>query len=138
MRKYRPKAMIVGGLVLVGGLLSACDALRDSEPFTAAVTYEQQPDGSIVVEPPEILADNSFGQIQVDNQTDCRRGFAIDDLAVYEEIPARQVRTVSVDEARDGRTYQFYDHCDDVGCGCETTSAIAGQMRVEYRPEEFR
>lgn len=135
---YRTKVTLFGGLLALSTLLAGCDALRDSEPFVATVTYEQQPDGSILVEPPTIVADNSWGQIQVDNQTDCKRGFAIDDLAVFEQIPARQVLAVRVDEAKDGRTYNFYDHCDEIGCGCDADSGISGKMRVEYRPEEFR
>jgi len=130
--------MLLGGLLGLAALLTGCDALRDSEPFVATVTYQQQEDGSILIEPETIEADNSYGQIQVDNQTDCRRGFAVDDLAVYEEIPARQVKTVGVDEAKDGRTYTFYDHCDVIDCGCEEKSGITGKISVEYRPEEFR
>jgi hypothetical protein len=129
MRSHR---LIITSIALLALTIAGtgCDALRDSEPFTITVTYVQGPDGTITLEPAEIIADNSWGQVQVDNQTDARRGFAIDDLAVYEEIPARDVRTIQVDEAKDGRTYAFYDH--------KNPGEVEGEIKVRYRAEEFR
>lgn len=127
---YRPRLILLSALLAALTIAgTACDALRDSEPFTMTVVYLQQADGTVKVTVSG-NADNSFGQVQVDNQTDLKRGFAIDDLAVYEEIPAREVRTVEVDEARDGRTYAFYDH--------KNPGTVRGEMVVVYRAEEFR
>lgn len=120
-------ALVLSGVALVA---PACSALRDSQPFTVTVSYDRSPGGGAIVTPLKFDADNAFGEVQVVNNTDEKRGFAIDDLAVFETIPAGQSKLVSIQEAKNNRTYTFYDqlHPKD----------FEGQMVVKYVAEEER
>lgn len=91
-------------------LMASCSALKDArEPWEADLRYEDV-SGAAVAEPATLRADGPFGRVQVSNFTQVKRGFAIEELAIYEQIlPDRTLRVV-VDEARDGKTYAFYDH----------------------------
>ena len=116
--------------VLLGLLASSCGFLRDAQPFTATVAYNPGDGGTVVVSPPSFDADAAFGEVQVVNNTDIERGFAIDDLAVYETIPAGHSKLVILQEAKDGRTYEFYDHLHP--------DAVRGTMVVKFVAEDER
>lgn len=106
MRARRITAGILA--VSLGVALSGCAALRDAEPFTKTVIYDEDPvTGRLTVEPLNFEADWSFGEIQVLNRTDVEHGFAIRELAVFEKIPKGLQRNVGISEARDGKTYTF-------------------------------
>lgn len=130
MTMLRARKGLTLTLALVALALSACDYLRDTEPFTVTLLYQPGPNGSVVVEPATFKADNGFGEIQLVNNTDEKHGFAIKELGVFEEILERKTRTFTVEEARDGRTYTFYCHLHD--------NELSGNMVVEYLTEEER
>lgn len=89
---------------------SACSWFEDPiEPWQRDIIYEERA-GAVVAVPETLTVDAPFGFILLTNDTTRLRGFAIDELAVYERIrPEGQVR-IRVEEARDRRTYVFYDH----------------------------
>lgn len=117
-------------LIVLGLLASGCSFLRDAQPFTATVSYNPGTGAAVAVSPESFEADSGFGEVQVVNNTDVERGFAIDDLAVYETIPAGHSKLVILQEAKDGRTYKFYDHLHP--------GEVLGRMVVKYVAEDER
>lgn len=103
----RPLGVLLAAACLV---TSSCAFLRDpQEPWQASVHYQLRGPGAVSV-PDRIQVDGSFGYIELTNETFVRRGFAIDELAVYEQVRPDSGTRVTVDEAEDGKTYRFYDH----------------------------
>jgi hypothetical protein len=118
-------------IVLLGTSLSGCAALRDAEPFTKTVIYDEDPaTGRLTVEPLNFDADWSYGEIQVLNRTEEEHGFAIRELAVFEKIPKGLQRTVNINEARDGRTYTFECHLHP--------NEFFGRITVNYKDVDER
>jgi len=111
-------------------VLPACAQIRDPDPFSATIEYEEGPGGSVTVSPLEIKADTNFGLIQIVNSTNSEHGFAIRELGVFEKIPKGRTRTVSVSDVRDNRTYVFECHLHD--------NEFKGSMVVKYVAEEER
>jgi hypothetical protein len=121
---------------------ASCSALKDKEPFTATVIYDLGPGGRPYVHPLEFKADTSYGQVTVVNNTAELRGFAIDELAVYEIIPAGHSRIVNVQEAHQVpqtagctsrppcHTYVWYDQ--------KHTDQFHGKMNVHFVSEQER
>jgi len=98
-------------ILAVAALGSSCSALKDAEPWTQTLTYNDDGGRSPVAITPKVLqGDAADGVIQIVNNTVVERGFAIDELAVYETIPSGQTKNVDVREAKNHRTYTFYDH----------------------------
>lgn len=120
-------------LVLVmAGVISSCGYLRDKEPWDQTLQYRRDAaTGALVVEPLVLQGDLNYGIVLVVNDTAERRGFAIRDLAVFEEIPAGLSVPVEVDEAQDGKTYTFEDHV-------APDAQWEGKLVIEYVDEEFR
>ncbi|MFA5891276.1 MAG: cupredoxin domain-containing protein [Actinomycetota bacterium] len=116
--------------VALGLVVSACGFLKDAPPFTATISYNSGVGGAVVVSPATFEADAAFGEVQVVNNTDVKRGFAIDDLAVYETIASGHSKLVVIQEAKDGKTYEFYDQLHP--------GAIKGLMVVKYVAEGER
>jgi hypothetical protein len=110
--------------------LSSCSYLKDKEPWTATVIYTETGDGSYTASPLVIEADSNAGLIQVVNETNQRHGFAVRELAVFEEIPAGLTIQVELLEAKDDHTYVYEDQLDP--------NAFKGEIRVNYLSEEFR
>lgn len=119
--------------VLVIGLMVAstgCAALRDAEPFTATISYEEAPGGGITLTPDTIQGDAAFGEVQVVNDAGDKHGFAIDKLAVFEEIPSGRSKTISISEAEDDTTYTFY---------CQLhPGEFTGKLVIDYVEEAGR
>lgn len=117
-------------------LSSACSALKDQEPWTQTLKYDDHSgEGPLTITPtkdgvPTLEGDASFGEVQVVNNTIKERGFAIDELAVYEKIPAGQTRVVAVNDAKNHRTYRWYDLVNP--------NEIKGRLVVEFRAKELR
>ena len=129
MRARRITAAILA--LTVGLSLTGCASLRDQEPFSKTIVYDDDPvTGRIIIEPLEFEADWSYGQIQVVNRTQEKHGFAIRELAVFEEIPRGLQRTVNIDEARDGKTYTFECQLHD--------GEFFGKMIVRFKSEDER
>jgi hypothetical protein len=119
-------------LVLVlAGFISSCGYLRDKEPWDQTLQYRRDSSGVLIIEPLVLHGDTNYGVVHVVNDTAERRGFAIRDLAVFEEIPAGLTVTVEVDEAQDDETYSFEDHVAD-------DAEWQGQLVIDYVAEEFR
>ena len=117
-------------------LSSSCSALKDEEPWDQTLKYDDHSgQGPLTIEPmkdgvPTLLGDAAFGQVQIVNNTVVERGFAIDELAVFEKIPAEQTRLVIVTEAKNHHTYTWYDQLHP--------NEIRGKLVVEYRSKELR
>ena len=128
----------LGGLVLALGLVaSSCSMLRDTQPFTQTIAYDdQQGSGPVTIEPQQLEGDAAFGLIQVVNDATEEHGFSIDELAVFEKIPAGQSKTITVQEARDGRTYLFYCQIHDKDA--ESAKEFRGELVIRYKAEEER
>lgn len=109
----------------------SCAALKDAEPWTQTITYDDNGGkGPLTITPTELVGDSAFGQVQVVNNTITERAFSIDDLSVYEKIPAEQSRLVEVGEAKNHRTYTFYDQLHP--------NEIRGTLKIEYKSKEQR
>lgn len=123
----------LAAIALAAALLApACGALKDPiEPWDKSLNYE----GTIrtlEAQPSVVEVDGPFGFLTITNNTPVERGFAIDELAVYEKIiPDGQFR-VHVEEAKDGQRYPFYDHVtgDD--------DKPMGYLVVKFKKEEER
>lgn len=130
--------MSLAAAVLAVATLPGCEALKDTEPWTATVVYSEEIPGQLTVKPLEIQADSGFGEVQVVNDSGEEHGFAITDheAAIFEKIPAGKTRTVQVTELKNNRTYRFYcqkHDKEDVG-----TDEFFGRIVVKYLSEEFR
>lgn len=114
----------------------SCSGLRDRDPFiTDTVTLSKDPvTGAISIDPPVIYGNWSYGKVQINNTTGENHGFAIDDLAIYAEIPKDQAPIVSIGDARDDTTYMFYCHLHDPK-GQEGTE-YRGELIIDYAEEE--
>jgi len=126
----------IGICALLFSLVAAtsCGYLRDKEPWDQTVRYFVE--GSFLqVQPLVIQGDANFGIVNVVNDTPIKRGFAIRELSIFEEIPAGLTIPVNVDEARDGVTYTWTDHVNPKEDG---TDPFEGKLIVEYVEEEFR
>lgn len=127
---------LCGRALVLPVVLQACTKLRDKEPFTVTVTYADAPDGSLVVTGPDpknpllLTGDADFGQVQVVNDSAKEHAFSIDDLAVYETIPPGRTKTLTVQEAKDNRTYTFYCHLHP--------GEFQGKLQIHYLAEEER
>lgn len=127
MRRMRRLAVLLAVLSLA---FVSCSALRDPrEPWEASVQFQER-DGKAVAVPDRVRVEGPYGFLEVTNFTHVRRGFAIDELAVYEEIKGDSGTRITVREARDGRSYRFYDHLNPDG--------PRGQLVVRYVAEEDR
>lgn len=119
--------------------LSSCSALRDREPFiTDALTLSIDADGNVALSPTEVTGTWSYGSIQISNETGENHGFAIDELAVFAEIPRGAAPAVQISEARDGKDYVFYCHIHNPK-GIEGLSAdeieYQGVLHIRYEEE---
>lgn len=129
MRARRITASLIA--VSLGVSLSGCASLRDAEPFTKTIIYDEDPvTGRLTVEPLNWEADWSFGEVQVLNRTDKEHGFAIRELAVFEKIPKGLQRNVSINEARDGKVYTFECQLHD--------DEFFGKITVKYKDADER
>lgn len=136
MRSRRRTIAGVAALLALA-LLPSCSYLRDKEPWTVTVIYTIAADGRLVANTGEvnedglavIRADANHGRVQVVNQTPTKFGFAVRELAVFEEVPPDYTMNVDVDEAKDGESYLFEDHIND---------QVLGVIVVKYLSDEFR
>jgi hypothetical protein len=113
-------------------LLASCDYLKDPEPWVATVFYQEGADGRLAFNPETIEANFRNGIVNVVNETQVERGFAVREAAVFELIPAGQSKNVEVTELKDDTVYVFEDHqCEELGCP-------KGQIVVNFVSEEFR
>ena len=127
------RLMPAAGLLLALALVStSCEYLKDKEPWTATVQYRVDDAGFFVVEPLIIEADSNQGLVQVVNDSPVRRGFAIPDLGVFEEIPSGLTINVRVTEAKDGEEYDWLDHLH------KEEAEFVGKLIVKYLEDEFR
>lgn len=115
-------------VVVVALLLPGCSALREKEPFQATVSYDLDQTGKLVVTPPEIVVPGRFGYVQVVNNTETRRNFDIDELAVFEGILPGRSKLVLVDEAENNKSYRFYDHTNP--------GTVSGLVITRYSNDE--
>lgn len=115
---------------IVALVAPGCAFLRDPiQPWQKDIIYEQR--GSrVVAVPPTVTVDASLGYIVLTNDTTKVRGFAIDALAVYEKIRPNATVRIRVEEARDHRTYPFYDHLHP--------GTIRGRILTRFVAEEER
>ena len=126
----RSKLAVMAGALALLALTSSCSYLRDAEPWDQTVQYRVDSIGNFIVEPLVIQGDLNYGLVHVVNDTGEKRGFAIRELAVFEEIPAGLTVTVQVDEAKDGETYVWEDHLNP--------GLFEGKLVIEYVDPEFR
>jgi hypothetical protein len=122
-------------------LTPSCAALRDADPFlTPTVNMNiDEVTGALVVSPSIIEGDWSYGQVQVNNTTGTNHGFAIDELAIYAEIPQQTAPIIGISDAHDDTTYAFYCHIHNPhgieGLAPEDIE-YQGQLIIDYRTEE--
>lgn len=118
--------------------MTGCEALKDAEPWTATITYEEGPSGELLIAPLRIEADSAFGEVQVINNTNSEHGFAVTDhdAATFEKIPAGKSGTVGVTELKDNLTYGFYCQLHDEKP--DLRDEPTGEIIVKYLSEEFR
>ncbi len=114
-------------VVTLGLVASGCSTLKEKDPFRVSVSYDLDQSNTVVVTPPEITVDGRFGYVAVANNTEKMMNFDIDDLAVYESILPGRTKEVLVDEAVDGRSYEFYDH--------KNPGIIEGLLIVRFRED---
>ena len=132
-----PRSIIA--LCALALLPTACT--KDPDPFTTD-TVNIRIDGAtgrLYAEPAIVEGDWSFGGVQVYNTTGENHGFAIDELALYVEIPAGESPIIGISDARDDTTYVFYCHLhNDKGIEGLPPEEIEyrGELRINYRTEE--
>jgi hypothetical protein len=97
-------------LATVALLASGCSTLKEKDPFRVSVSYDLDQTKATVTTPDEIVVNARFGFVQVVNNTEEKMNFDIDDLAVFESILPGRSKEVQIDEARNNRSYIFYDH----------------------------
>jgi hypothetical protein len=118
------------GVALALGLLGACAQLRDPiQPWQVDVSY-QEAGKRITAVPAAVTVDGPFGYVVLTNDTSQPRGFAIDDLAVYERINPEVTLRIRVEEARDHRTYVFFDQLHP--------GTLRGTIRTRFLREQER
>jgi len=99
--------------VVVG--LSGCSYLRqDDEQFVLDITIEQI-GNKVIFSPSKFVVNHHYGRVNLLNNTSQRRGFAIDDLAEYQDVARRKVKTFELYEMKKGRTYVFYESTTEGG-----------------------
>ncbi|HEX9775167.1 MAG TPA: hypothetical protein VGB83_06275 [Actinomycetota bacterium] len=130
---FTGRARIFATVLALAATLGSCDYLKDAEPFTATVFIALGPDGRVQVTPSEIRGDWRVGEITVVNDTNDKHGFAIRELAVFEEIPAGLTRVVRVTDVKDDTTYVIDDHLHD-----ESGPEWQVKLVVDFKSEEFR
>lgn len=118
----------------------ACN-LRDRDPFqTDTVNIRiDEATGEVYIEPEVVHGDWNYGSIQINNTTAENHGFAIDELAIYREIPGTEAPIVGISDARDDTTYTFYCHIhnpDGIEGLSEDEIEFSGQLVIDYRTEE--
>lgn len=126
--RLRTCVLAIACLALLG---SSCSVLRDAEPFTQTLSLDLDQNDDLVVTPSEFTVDGRFGRVEVINNTETKRNFDIDELAVFEGIVAGKSKVVAIEDAEDNKTYRFYDHEDPDG-------DLTGKMIVRYRTEDER
>lgn len=119
------------GLVLVTGfVLPGCAQLRDPiQAWQVDISYRGS-GKKVVAVPPTVTVDGPFGYVVLTNDTPQPRGFAIDALAVYERINPDVTLRIRVEEARNRRTYVFYDHLHP--------GTVRGSIRTRFLGEQER
>lgn len=99
--------------VVVG--FSGCSYLRqDDEQFVLDITIEQI-GNKVIFSPSKFVVNHHYGRVNLLNNTSQRRGFAIDDLAEYQDVGRRRAKTFELYEMKKGRTYVFYESVTDSG-----------------------
>jgi hypothetical protein len=121
---------ILLAVVALAFAVPGCAFFRDPiQPWQKDIVYEKRGDAVIPV-PNAVTVDAPFGYVLLTNDTTELRGFAIDDLAVYERIKPEATVRIRVDEARNRRTYLFYDHLHP--------GTIRGRIVTRFVAEEER
>ena len=101
--------------VAVAGVVPGCSYLReDDEQFVLDITIEQF-GNKVVFSPSRFVVNHHYGRVNLLNNTSQRRGFAIDDIAEYQEVARRRVKTFELYELKKGRTYTFYESTTEGG-----------------------
>lgn len=124
-------------VVIFAFAIPGCSALRERDPFiTTTVTLSEDPKtGKIIIDPPVITGNWSYGKVQIDNTTGENHGFAIDELAIYVEVTRQTAPVISIADARDDTTYMFYCHLHDVD-GVPEGTEYRGELVINYSEEE--
>lgn len=129
-----PRTLLLALAILVA--IPACSSLRDRDPFiTTSVTISEDPTtGEVSIDPTTITGNWSYGKVQINNTTGENHGFAIDELAIYEEIPRDTAPIVTITDALDDTTYVFYCHLHDPKG--EEGKEYRGELVIDYAEEE--
>ena len=111
----RRLAVIVALVVAVVSALPGCSYLReDDEQFVLDITIEQF-GNKVVFTPSRFVVNHHYGRVNLLNNTGQRRGFAIDDIAEYQEVSRRRIKSFELYELKKGRTYTFYESTTEGG-----------------------
>jgi hypothetical protein len=106
MRVWRLAAL----LCLVAS--TGCGLFTTKEPYerwNVTVSYVEDEDGRVSVEPARLEVHGPRGELRIDNSTEVERGFAIEDLGIEVRIEDNSFRRITVSGAQDGEEYTFHD-----------------------------
>jgi hypothetical protein len=129
---------LMAAILAATGMFSSCSALKDPDPFVKDVTITEGVGGSVTIQPLVIEGDTSFGEISVHNETNKKHGFAIFELAVFEEIPAGKSRVVGIAEIKNHTDYKFFCHLHRQKISGQTVDEFSGVLKIEFVAENER